>query len=520
MRFAHACFRTLWPLPRWAVAGACALAVALPLWTTPFPPVTDLPQHVAQVRLWFETLAGMPHPDGTRYIIQWWTPYSLTYWLMGGLWQVLPPVRVGQAMLLLQALGWVFLVHWLAARRQRSAAAAALATTLFFNHTLYWGFVSFMTGGPLFLLWVHVTAREAPMTRRRQLLLVGLAALLYAAHALWFAMALLWFGVMAWALRRPWRTVLHDGLWLLPLAALAALMYSRIGYATTLVEHKTVWRAPVVWRLFTPWLPESVYGGLGGPVEPLALAGVGLWLVAGLVRHGRRLRAASDPVWLLAGGLCLTAGLLLPYQYQYTIEFAERWMPVALTCVLLGAPAWDTPPSGNGDFPGWPRAVATAACVVFCGWTTLVWQAFQRDYLPGLPEALAALPSQPRVVGLDFIKEIPGFRRRPLMQMPTYAQVLHGGAYSLSFAKFPQSFVRYETDAVVGWTDGLEWSPEHLTERDLGYFDVVLAVGDRWAHERLQKKFPRLQPVTGDDRTPWRLYRIGAHAHHPGEHPR
>lgn len=80
------------------------------------------------------------------------------------------------------------------------------------------------------------------------------------------------------------------------------------------------------------------------------------------------------------------------------------------------------------------------------------------------------------------------------MQMPAYAQVLHGGAYSLSFAKFPQSFVRYETDAVVRWTDGLEWSPERLTERDLDYFDFVLAVGDRWAHERLQTKFPGFSP--------------------------
>lgn len=511
MRFAHACFRTLWPLPRWVVGGVCALAVALPLWTTPFPPVTDLPQHVAQVRLWFETLAGT-HPDGIRYVIQWETPYSLTYWLMGGLWQVLPPVRVGPAILLLQALGWIGVVHWLAARRGRSSAAAALTTTLFFNHTLYWGFVSFTTGWPLFLLWVHVTTQTVPVTRRRQLLLVGLAALLYAAHALWFAMGLLWFGVLAVGLRRPWRKVLDEGLWLLPLAALAALMYSRIGYATALVEHKTVWRTPVVWRLFTPWLPESVYGGLCGPVEPLALSGIGLWLVAGLVKHWCRWRAASDPAWLLAGGLCLLAGLLLPYQYQYTIEFAERWMPVAVACVLLGAPAWDSPLPGDGErqSTGWPRAVATIGCVVFCGWTALVWHNFQRSYLPGLPEALAALPPQPRVVGLDFVKEIPHFRRRPLMQMPAYAQVLHGGTYSLSFAKFPQSFVRYETDAVVGWTDGLEWSPERLTERDLGYFDFVLAVGDRWAHERLQTKFPQLQPVTGNEHSPWRLYRIGS----------
>ncbi|MFQ3639307.1 MAG: hypothetical protein SNJ62_04765 [Chloracidobacterium sp.] len=513
MNFAHAWFHTLWQRnARRTIAVGCALAAVLPILTTPFPPATDLPQHVAQVRLWFETWAGVSQPNGVRYVVQWWTPYSLAYLVMGGLWQLLPPVRVGQAMLVVLAVAWTLTVHWVAARRSRSAAAAALATTLFFNHTLYWGFVSFAAGMPLFLLWLHTTTTDAPLTRRRQAWLVGLAAALYAAHALWFALALVWFGLAGVALRRPWRTLVYEGIWLLPLIALAGLMYSQIGQATTLVEHKTIWLSPVGWRLFTPWLPASVYGGLRGWLEPVALGILGAWMAAGWLYHRHQVSAATDPALLLAGGLCLAAGLVLPYQYQYTIELAERWMPMAATGWLLGSPGLDAPTKGRlfgmWRLPVWRlQAVAVAGCVAFCGWTALVWQAFHRSYLPGLPDALSALPPRPRVVGLDFVKEIPAFTRRPLMQMPAYAQVVQGGGYSLSFAKFPQSFVRYETDTAVRWTDGLEWSPERLTELDLAYFDFALVVGDRWAHERLQVRFPRLQLVTGDGQ-PWRLYRV------------
>ncbi|OYT72497.1 MAG: hypothetical protein CFK52_04650 [Chloracidobacterium sp. CP2_5A] len=512
MRFAHVCFRALRPLgTRPAVAAGCALAATLPLLTTPFPPTTDLPQHVAQVRLWLEILQETPQPNGVAYVVQWWTPYSLAYLVMGALWQALPPARVGQAMLLTLALAWTLTIHWIAARRGRSAAAAALATTLFFNHALYWGFMSFMTGFPLFLAWAHVTTTDAPPTRRRRALLAGLAAALYAAHALWFALALLWLGAAGATRRRPWRALLAEGLWLSPLAVLAAAMYAGIGSATALVSHKTVWTDPAGLRLLTGWLPRAVYGGLCGPLEPLTLTILGGWLSAGLIRHWGRIRTATDPTLLLAGGLCLAAGLLLPYQYQYTIAFAERWMPVAAVLLLLGAPALDmSAPGGAEDACAGAllRAGAALLCVAFCLWTAGVWRAFAREHVSSLEAALSALPPRPRVVGLDFVKEVPGFRGRPLMQTPAYAQVTRGGGYSLSFAKFPQSFVRYETDTVARWTDGLEWSPESLTETDLNYFDFVLAVGDRWAHERLQAKFPqRLRRLT-DANQPWRLYRI------------
>src|SRR5690606_2872684 len=57
-----------------AVAGLCSCALALPILAVDFPPITDLPQHLAQVELFLRAIAG-----DDRYVIQWFTPYSLGY---------------------------------------------------------------------------------------------------------------------------------------------------------------------------------------------------------------------------------------------------------------------------------------------------------------------------------------------------------------------------------------------------------------------------------------------------------
>src|SRR5262245_37973151 len=56
-----------------ALLGGALLA--LPFLAVRFPPITDLPQHVAQIRLF---LAALADPDGA-YRIQWFTPYSAAY---------------------------------------------------------------------------------------------------------------------------------------------------------------------------------------------------------------------------------------------------------------------------------------------------------------------------------------------------------------------------------------------------------------------------------------------------------
>ncbi len=64
---------------RGAVAAAAVLVLAaVPILLVPIPPSTDLPQHLAQVRLFKEALAQ----PGGPYVIQWLAPNNLIYFLL------------------------------------------------------------------------------------------------------------------------------------------------------------------------------------------------------------------------------------------------------------------------------------------------------------------------------------------------------------------------------------------------------------------------------------------------------
>ncbi len=55
---------------------------AIPFLVVRFPPITDLPQHLAQVRLFGEALTDPQSP----YVIQWLTPYGLSFAILGAAW--------------------------------------------------------------------------------------------------------------------------------------------------------------------------------------------------------------------------------------------------------------------------------------------------------------------------------------------------------------------------------------------------------------------------------------------------
>ncbi len=506
---------------RFFIAVACCLGGALPLLMTPFPPTTDVPQHVAQVRLFFETMQGASQPNGVNYIVQWLTPYSLVYLVMAGLWKILPPERVGQATLVALCFGWALAIHWLAWRRRRSVAAAALASTLYYCHVTYWGFLSFSIGLPVFLVWLDVTSSgflkfqnfsigdEKPETRNpkpetffRLALIAFLLFLLYEAHALWFAVGLLWLGVETVAFRPPLRRTLARAAVTTPLAVVALFCYRRLATDTQFVEHKLIFKDAPVLRLGTRWFVESVFGGVHGWLEASMLAVLLGWLAWSVASRRKAFFRESDAGLLVAGVMLLGLGLVLPYQFQYTIELAERWIPAAFIILLLAVPA---PVLKSGERP---LFVGTLAVVfVFWGWTAFIWRDFDRKTMTGFRESLAALPEYPRLVGLDFIGELPEFRRRPVLQTAAYGEVVRGGTYSLSFAKFPQSFVKYAPGTTLPWTDGLEWDPYCLTEADLEYFDYALVGGDPLKQLQFQDRFPTAVPVTTGGR--WRLYRLG-----------
>ena len=477
---------------RWAFALLAGASVVVPFTAVRFAPITDLPQHLAQVRLFFDTLA---HPAGP-YVIQWWTPYLLADAVLTGLWRVLPPLAAGRAVYALAGVLWVAAAAWLAWRGRRSPAVPCFAALAFFNVSLYWGFLPFLFGFPIFAVWFVLTTRPVERFDWREVpVLVGLELLLWVTHVLWFAAALLWLAVLFASGRVPRRVTLLRGLSAAPLAVAALIWFPRLahgGFSSAVRMDRNPIR-----RLSPGWIENVLFSGLGG-VTPWLVLVVLLAILAGAFARARQAPVELDRNALWIAGLFFACFLFLPFELSNTIFFAGRWLPCAVVFLALALPPPRFVPRGEG---------VLLACVMlaFVGTTTYAWVRFDRTEMAGLDAALAQIPEHARLLQLDLSPASPIAGTRPFMQVGGYAQALRDAEPDFSFARFANMPVVFRTPPARPWTNALEWFPERLQCGDLAYFDQVLVHGTRDALDKWQVRFP-VTAITSSPR--WRLYRV------------
>ncbi len=485
----------------WAVSGPrvrvllfSLVLLALPFAVVEITPCVDLPQHVAQARLFVEHAGDGESP----YVIQWLTPYWLAYAPLILLYFVLPPLLAGKIGLWLLAAALTTAIHVVASRRDRPPEAAVLASVFVFGSSLYWGFISFLAGMAVFLGWTLVCCGP-PRGWRRDLAIFFLWSwLLYFAHALWLLAALAWLGARTLLLERR---RLAEGVVRFAAAApalLVLLLRSR-SLSSPQFDLAARWFDWPMGRLVR--VEDAVLGGLRGPVETVLVLLALAWVLAGLVAARRAVspRPRLDTELALGGAFFLAAYLLLPDRYLNTLLFAQRWAPMAAILLVLAVP----PPPRVSVFLR--RAAIAAAVAGFVVVTALSWRAYDSEELAGLHEALQELPEAPSVLGLDLRKESAFFDARPGLQQFAWAQALRGGTLNFSFAEHPASLVIHRPGWKPSWTPGLEWHPERLQPTDFSYFDFVLVNADPKFHALLGE-LGAVAPVT--DTLPWRLYRV------------
>jgi hypothetical protein len=484
------------PTLRLAIAALCVGLVALPLLAVRIPPITDLPQHVAQMRLLNDAL----HNPNTIYTVQWFTPYSLVYGIIAVAWALFPPLEVGRMTVLALAVLWTAAVHLVAARRGRSPVAATLASVFFFNVFIYWGFLNFAVGFLSFTLWFLLTTR-APrdaFRARDAVAYLAVATLLYVSHVLWLVFAVGWLFLVSLVHRVPLRTAALRFASIVPVLVVVAVWYPLL--AENGFVSRTTWFVPILKRFSFFWLADGALGGLRGWSEPIVLGVVLAWCAVSLWEHRRKLGEVidADLAWLAAA--CFGLALVLPDQHMSTIGFSVRWLAPAMIAFVLALPA---PRLGAR----WQSLLSVSLVAVFCLSTTLAWMRFERDELSGLDASLAALPASTRVLGLDFVKVSSVIKGRPFLQTFAYAQVVRGSWLNFSFAAFAPSLVLYREPLGIGWTSGLEWSAEKVRASDFRYFDYALVNAAEEVHEVLARRAP-VVPVTTHGR--WRLYQSTA----------
>jgi hypothetical protein len=477
---------------RFGAIFICMVMIAIPFVVVTFPPITDLPQQTAQIRLFLETL----HNPDAPYRIQWLTPYTLSYAVLGAAWGIFSPLAAGKWAMLIIGIMWVIAIHALAANRKRSSAAAILACCFFFNHVVYWGFYSFAVGFPVFALWFVLVERLRTRSGLGDLAQLFLAAiLLYLSHVLWFMAGMAYLVCFLLAFR------VDVGRSLKALAAVVPAVLAVLIWYPTLsgssMATPPLWGTNPLERLLPENFTDAALGGIYGPAEYVVLAAAICWIAAGLWQSRKSLKEEIDYPLLLCGVLFLGFALILPDKFMNTIRFAQRWASPALICLLLASPAPKLSPALK-------KFVVIALLAVFCFAVATTWKAFEREELSGLDATLAALPEKPRVIGLSMIEHNAYVKGSPFIQVFAYSQVLKGGTLNFSFAEFSPCLVVYK-DFRPQWTNGLEWFPRLAQESDLQFFDHLIYAGTDEMHANIARR-PSLTPVTEGGR--WRLYKI------------
>lgn len=473
-----------------------ALLLAAPFLVVKLPPLTDLPQLVAQVRLLAETVGSQTTP----YAVHWWHPNRLGYLPLILGWLVGSPLDAGRIGVLLIGVLWAASIHLLASSLDRSPLAATLACLFFFSKSTYWGFLNFQVGLPVFLLWfvlLERTEKREAVRWRQGALLLACSALLYWAHALWLAAGLVWMFFHSLA-RSGARATAFRLAWTLPVMVVGLVWFVRLGEAG--FRSATTYGQTPLERLAPSWLADSLLGGLRGKTEGAVLIVVMCFLGLGLWQHRRTLRSSISTPLLFAAAFFGVSALTLPGVVQNTIFFASRWVAPAAVCLILGLPT-----------PRWrwrlDAAVPLCLLLVFVGITSRVWIAFEKEELDGLEPALERLPEDQRLLGLDTVRTSPRIKDFPYYHLFAYAQVLKGATLNESFAELASSLVVFrDLPREDPWTDRLDWQASRLRQSDIDYFDYLLVLGGA----EMQSFFARderLEAVT--EERPWRLWRVG-----------
>ncbi len=479
----------------WIYVATAIVLTIVPFLVAPIPPAADLPQHLSQVHMMRDLLAG--HSIGS-YELNLLAPNNLVYLLIAAVDALTPIAWTGRVVMMLLAVAWVFANFYLARAHGRSALHALMATIFIFNSSLYWGFLNFMIGWPFFAVFAVLSAKEP--TWLRSVLKGGLAIMLLLCHSLWFMMACFYLvAVSAWSCRGMKRFI-YSCIPMLPVGLLSLPWIHHLSQARESEGFNTgaYWLTSIPERFSFSWFTDGMLGGIHGAMEGVAVGGVIIWIALSVFTNRHRLRTEVDVFFLTGFALMLLFGFFAPDNYVSTISFGRRWIPCSMIMLLLALPA----PDLKARNLHW---LIIGLCVMFFFETSRAWMAYEREDLSGLNEALQELPPDQDVIGLSYIDTSAHIKGLPFIQTFAYAQAYKDCRLNFSFAEHMTGVVVAKPGMLNPWTQSLEFFPGSVVLKDFRYFNYALVNALQERHANFSK-IPCLKPMTVSGN--WRLYKI------------
>jgi hypothetical protein len=164
---------------------ACVLC-AIPVWVPDFPPMTDLPQHAAQVALLFN-LANPEFQFADLFKVNLFTPYLFGYGLIAVFFPVLGIVAACKLVISLAIAAFPPATRFFLREIGSSPCFAWLVFPTLYGFSYQWGFLNFLVAAPVGMFFLGlVWRRNSEPTLGSSLLMAGALNLLFFCHALIF----------------------------------------------------------------------------------------------------------------------------------------------------------------------------------------------------------------------------------------------------------------------------------------------------------------------------------------------
>ncbi|HEU4709684.1 MAG TPA: hypothetical protein VFS17_10260 [Methylophilaceae bacterium] len=433
-------------------------------WLAPHPPLTDMPQHAAQVALLRDILLGQS-PWANLFHVNWLTPYIIGYGLALPLSFLMPIATVFKLMLSVAYAAFVWLCILLRRHFGADARMDWLFLLPFFGFAYEWGFLTFLVAAPIglwFILLADRYAQAATLKRGVGLSLVGL--LLLASHGLVFAFAVAVGGLLLLA-RAGWRRTF--GMRILPYVVLAIFcgiyfFISRQMQAGIQCEvcSQFIWSGGI-----TRFPKMLVYalgvdtGGIEGKVFlPATLVMIALpWLL------GLRINTGSKPSWIPFA--TVTAIMLFVPTFALVTQFLYQrfglFLLPAYAWMFVGPPKTATSPA--------MRTLSRLAIplTVVCILASLLVHAAKawnfRQQTAEIDAQIMRLEPRQRALILMYDPRFsPSDKAKTYGHYPAWYQAERQGLVDFNFAWFPPQIVRYRPEHLPVVAPGFEWHPERF----------------------------------------------------------
>jgi len=455
------------------VFALCCLFLVLPLWTVEYLPMVDLPQHAAQVSV-MKHLNDPAFGYRDIYKLNLFTPYLLGYglaWLLSALVSVQTALRI---VISVAVLAVPLTVRVLNARMGGRPEWSFLAFPIALSFSYGWGFLNYLIGIPLSLIFILLSCQHAARpTRARGVWLFLFSLLLFWCHLVIAAFSCL-VGAAIVILRSPGlKSALTRALPFVAPIPLALYWLLRTRATEAQVNTGVVFGGHLE-RL--AMLPAHILGSIGGSFQSSGglaylLAGAALLCLPFLT--GAR---PSRKIWRWAPlVICLALYFASPSRIFFTFQIYPRFAVFVIPFFLLAL----EPRAQSFARDSITRKLPLAFAVAWLVSTQLSYQSFARESAD-FDMVLNQMDPHKRVLGMVFENKSE-YRPGPVyIHFPCWYQANRGGVTQVSFAKFFSVVARFKPGADARVKIGFEWAPQIFEwERHGGEeFDYFLVRSD------------------------------------------